>query len=254
MTRSPPLPPGFVEWHRNGTDGLVRSGYEPFAELLGLAGVPASREGVRGGRATHPVVTLPTGERAVVRRFLRGGIVRHFNRDRYFHGHRGWDELHALELAAAAGVRVPRPLAAVERRGLVGYRASLATRWIAGATDLDAWLRDAREPERCEAMTEVGRQIARMHDAGIAHPDLNLRNVLVAPDGVYLLDFDRVKLGGAPVGEPRRRRDLLRLRRSAVKLGAPVSADAWAALWDAAGYVARIGGEPSSSGRSERRP
>ena len=40
----------------------------------------------------------------------------------------------------------------------------------------------------------VGSVIGRFHRAGVWHADLNAHNVLVAPDGVYLIDFDRGRL------------------------------------------------------------
>jgi hypothetical protein len=70
---------------------------------------------------------------------------------------------------------------------------------------------------------EAGRQIARMHAAGVAHPDLNLRNLLVvageddeeAPgDGsltAWVIDFDRARLFDGPVPPERRAADLARL-------------------------------------------
>lgn len=216
---------------------LVRRGYEAHAALLGLRGAPAADGGwAGGGREPHPVVVLPGGERAVVRAFRRGGAVRHLVRGRYFLGHRAWEELRAAEAARRGGVRTALPLAATERRtGLAGYTAHLATLWIAGARDAAAWLRDADPAGRAAVLREAGAQAARMHAAGVAHPDLNLRNLLVrdAGDGgpeVHLLDWDRARVRPGPVPPRRRGRDLLRLARSARKLGAPVGAEGWAAF------------------------
>ncbi len=61
-----------------------------------------------------------------------------------------------------------------------------------------------------------------MHDAGLAHPDLNLHNVLVVDRSygprIVFVDLDRARLGSAPLGDAARRRALARLRRSAAKL------------------------------------
>jgi serine/threonine protein kinase len=37
----------------------------------------------------------------------------------------------------------------------------------------------------------IGRCIRRFHDAGVHHADLNAHNILLAPEQVYLIDFDR---------------------------------------------------------------
>jgi 3-deoxy-D-manno-octulosonic acid kinase len=76
----------------------------------------------------------------------------------------------------------------------------------------------------------AGAQIARLHAAGIVHPDLNLRNILVAGAEVYLIDFDRARVLARPVSRGARARGLLRLARSARKLRAAVDPAGWAAF------------------------
>ncbi len=214
---------------------LVRSGYEAHAARLGLHGTPPASAGwAGGGREPHPIVELSGGERAVVRTFRRGGAMRHLNRGRYFLGNRAFEELRAAEAARRGGVRTPLPLAAAEHRKFPGYTAHLATLWIPGASEAAAWLA-SDPPEHDEALREAGRQVGRMHGAGVAHPDLNLRNLLVREAGdavpeVYLLDFDRARLASGGVSPARRRADLLRLARSARKLGTPVGTGGWAAF------------------------
>ncbi|HEX2189169.1 MAG TPA: lipopolysaccharide kinase InaA family protein [Longimicrobiaceae bacterium] len=215
---------------------LVRRGYEAHAALLGLRGTPAADGGwAGGGREPHPVVVLPGGELAVVRAFRRGGAVRHLNRGRYFLGHRAWEELRAAEAARRGGVRTPLPLAATERRAALGYTAWLATLRVAEARDAAAWLGTAEPAQREAMLREAGTQVGRMHAAGVAHPDLNLRNLLVreAGDGapeVLLLDWDRARVHAGPVPGRRRARDLRRLARSVRKLGSPIDAEGWAAF------------------------
>jgi len=230
----------FVLVAEGGARALVRRGYEGEAGVLGLHGAPTGVGTVAGGRAEHPVVVLARGERVVVRAYRRGGLVRHLNRDWYLLGHRAFQELRVTEHAAAAGVRVPTVLAAVERRAGAGYRAALATREIAGAEELPRWLEGRDRESARRALAEAGRQIAGMHAAGIVHPDLNLRNLLVvgAPAGpqVYLLDFDRARLLSGAVSARLRARGLLRLARSTRKLRAPIDEDGWEAL--RAGYGA----------------
>ncbi|HET6233159.1 MAG TPA: lipopolysaccharide kinase InaA family protein [Longimicrobiaceae bacterium] len=170
----------FVPVEAGGARMLVRRGFEAHADVLGLSGEPASPERIRGGREAHPVVALPDGTRAVVRGYRRGGAVRHVNHATYFLGHRAFAELRATERARAGGVRVPVVLAAAERRAGLGYRATLATALIPASAEAARWLADVHDAAlRTEMLREAGRQICRMHAAGVAHPDLNLRNLLV---------------------------------------------------------------------------
>src|ERR1700741_1545912 len=124
---------------------LVRRGWEEAAAVIANA-ERATRSGtVGGGREAHAVIDLPNGERAVVRRYRRGGLVRHLNRGLYFGGNPAFDELRATERARAGGVRAPPVIAAVERPAWIGYRALLATLLIPDARDGAAWLADAED-------------------------------------------------------------------------------------------------------------
>jgi 3-deoxy-D-manno-octulosonic acid kinase len=224
----------FVELRAPSARILVLRGYEAHVEVLGLAGDPVAGRKVGGGRAEHPLVELPGGEEVLVRRYCRGGAIRHFTAATYFLGRRSYHELWVTERARAAGVRVPVMLAAAERRRAFGYGAWISSRWIPRARDLAAWLPGRSPEEAVRVLEAVGTQIGMMHAGGVAHPDLNLRNVLVASgdgrDEVYLLDFDRGRVFPGPVSLARRRSDLLRLARSARKLGASIPDRGWFAL------------------------
>jgi 3-deoxy-D-manno-octulosonic acid kinase len=232
-----PAMAGFLEGKAGDVRVLVKDGYEGWVKgALATDGAWVGVRSVAGGRVEHPLVALPDGEWAVVRRYRRGGMMRHVNRARYFLGHRAFEEVRATERARGAGVRVPEVLAAGEGRRRLGYEAWLATRWIEGAIGLDGWLASVSEAERLVVLRLAGEQIGMMHRGGVTHPDLNLRNLLVvAPEGgadpwVHLIDFDRARVSddAAPVGS--RRRNLERLGRSARKLGVALDPAAWRAL------------------------
>jgi 3-deoxy-D-manno-octulosonic acid kinase len=240
MTRPPAAPEAtladFVPMQDGRTRLLVRRGWEDAAEHLADPDQIQAEEVVAGGREAHPVATLPNGSRVVVRGYRRGGMMRLVNRGLYFGGNRAFDELRAAERARAGGVRTPVVVAAIERPARVaGYRAWLATVLLSGGLNLAAWLAaEEDDARRKSALREAGHQAALMHAAGVAHADLNLRNLLVMPaddgDEVYLLDFDKATVTATPVSPSRRERDLRRLARSARKLEAGLGADHWAAF------------------------
>ncbi|HKP75455.1 MAG TPA: lipopolysaccharide kinase InaA family protein, partial [Longimicrobiaceae bacterium] len=118
--------------------------------------------------------------------------------------------------------------------------------------DLFAWLAaEADETRRTAVLGEGARQIALMHAAGVAHPDLNLRNLLVAGDEVYLLDFDKAAGSADPVPTARRARDLRRLARSARKLHASIDWPAFRAgygdAWPPGLDLAKLPAESSTN-------
>ena len=94
-----------------------------------------------------------------------------------------------------AGVGCPEWMAAGEDgRG----RAFLVIRETPGMTDLRTWLRRKTDPEaRLRLARSLGAALARMHAAGITHPDLFAKHVLVAADGetVQFLDWRRAANG-----------------------------------------------------------
>jgi len=227
----------FVPLEHEGARMLVRRGYEDSARLLVEYKTLPAVETLGGGREAHPVVVLPTGEKAVVRAYHRGGLIQRVNASRYFGGNRAFDELRATERARTGGVRTARIVAAIESPHAVGYTAMLATLLIPGARDAARWLAD--ETERDPMLRDAGRQLAAMHDAGVSHPDVNLRNLLVAeregaPE-VWLLDFDKARVYAGPVTRTRRATDLRRLARSARKLRVDIGPDGWAALQEGYG-------------------
>jgi len=199
----------FVEIHRRGATALVREdAIGPVGDaLFDHTGCTPLRE---AGRGTILRFTVPGGH-GIVRRYLRGGMVRHLLKDRYLLANRPLHEFRLHRYVQTRGLRVP-PILGVcwERRGL-WVQGSLATLEVAGL-ELPAWLR--REAGGAEQMLRrCGELIREMHDFGVLHADLQVKNIFVAEDGPYLLDFDNARRR-ANVPPQARGRNLLRLRRS----------------------------------------
>jgi 3-deoxy-D-manno-octulosonic acid kinase len=172
-----------------------------------------------GGRGGVAYVDAPQGE-CVLRHYHRGGMVAALLGDRYrWHGAdrtRSFAEFRLLQRLRALVLPVPAAVAARYRRHGPYYTADIITLRIADADTLAHRLAQGRFDE--ELAAQVGTCIARFHRHGVFHADLNAHNVLVNPQGIHLIDFDRGHLR-APAGTwPRA--NLHRLRRSLLKLGA----------------------------------
>jgi len=220
-------PPGYRRWSENGTDvvatddvaGGVARALEEAPSLARWAARHAERT-ARGGRGTLHVARIGDVLSAV-RHYRRGGWMAPLLGDRYLdHPPRPFRELATSHTLRQAGVRTPRIVAAVVMAARVGYRADLATEWLEPGHDLEALLRPGAYPPgaRTAALVAAGREIGRAHRAGLAHPDLQHRNLFVRPVGEawegWLLDLDRATIGepGAYAG-----RAMARLDRSLVK-------------------------------------
>jgi hypothetical protein len=182
---------------------------------------------VVGGRGAVSRVALADGGHAFVRRYVHGGAVGTLLGDLYWQRpSRPLRELAATEAARRAGVIAPEVLAAAALpAGPLLYRAVLVTRALDGRRALGSALRDAGDAAARRAwITCAVRAVRRLHRAGIHHPDLNVGNVLVGArpeDDAALIDFDRARVGDAPVGRLAAALARRRLARSIAKLGLP---------------------------------
>jgi len=172
-----------------------------------------------GGRGGVAIIATPAGE-CVLRHYRRGGLVATLMGDRYLwtgaDRTRPFMEFRLLAEIARLGLPGPAVVAARYCRHGPFYGADLITRRIADAQTLAECLAAGRLDG--ELAEEVGALVARFHRDGIWHADLNAHNVLVAPNGLYLIDFDRGRQRTPAVAW--QRANLLRLRRSLLKLGA----------------------------------
>jgi 3-deoxy-D-manno-octulosonic acid kinase len=178
------------------------------------------RDQARGGRGSVVFVETPAGVCAL-RHYHRGGMAAPILGDRYLwtgrERTRGFAEFRLLAELRRRGLPAPEPVAArFCRRGGIYYTADLLTRRIEHIRTL-AELIAADELDAALA-GRVGVLVARFHAEGVDHADLNAHNVLVGPNGLWLVDFDRGRIHGSQ-GEWSQA-NLRRLRRSLLKLGA----------------------------------
>ncbi|MEO8809015.1 MAG: 3-deoxy-D-manno-octulosonic acid kinase [Rhodanobacter sp.] len=178
-----------------------------------------------GGRGGVAIIETPLGD-CVLRHYRRGGVVSALLGDRYLwtgaDRTRPFREFRLLTEIALLGLPGPIPVAARYRRHGLFYRADLITGRIMHAQTLaDCLASGCLDRPLAE---RVGALIGRFHRAGIWHADLNAHNVLVTPDGLFLIDFDRgYRRARRPVWQ---QANLQRLRRSLVKLGATSEGEA----------------------------
>lgn len=177
----------------------------------------------------------------VLRHYYRGGWISRLSRDRFLYcGQefaRSFRELALLARLHAAGLPVPRPVAARIRRQGLFYQADILQTRIPHAEDLISLLgRRALSPEEWHT---IGSMLADFHQAQVFHADLNSHNILLDASGKpWLIDFDK---GAIRRGERWKAANLARLARSLRKEKQLQNATCWQAPdWDylMAGYQA----------------
>lgn len=205
---------------------------DPRPDLSGHALALGMAEG-HAGRGRGKVIFVQVGDRHwAVRPYRRGGWIGRLVEDRYpwlgAERSRAFREWRMLAKLHAAGLPVPRPVAAGWRRYGLFYTAELVTLRIPGAAPLSARLAEGKAVN----WHAIGRMLADFHALGAFHADLNAHNILLDEDGrAWLLDFDRGRFR-APGGW--RQRNLARLERSLRKIAAEPGAPAF----DPAGWRA----------------
>ncbi len=157
------------------------------------------------------------GQNCLLRRFAHGGMLRNLFRERYIgENPRAVRELDILDTLREQGFPVVEPVFALVEKKVLGYRQALAT--VRQSDGVDLATLDNLSSDK---LAELVRLLERFFDAGLYHPDLNIKNILFkeATGAFFLLDFDRAALLSGPLVPMERRRIYQRLFRSFDKLG-----------------------------------
>ena len=230
------IPSGFVRIEGRASLLIVRKEWAGrVQEALG----PLDQAWVRIGqrrftaRGRSGIASFPMGDDSppmMVRSYVHGGILAGITRDLYWGFHRALDELTVAELAREEEVRTTPPIGILCRQ-VIGpfWRLAYLSEEVSDSEDLIHYCcRVADYPPETAAMEkrgvirEAAAQIRRMHDIGIFHADLHLKNLLLQrqPAGapkVYIIDFDRaVEHPDLTLGQ--RLKNLKRLARSVRKV------------------------------------
>lgn len=223
MTPGPAPPPGFQRLEDGGARVWVRPEARAWVEgalrdhgslYRAAARDPAARR-MEGRGPVYAIPAAPDEVQAalgepgggwVVRRYRRGGSVARFLGDRYLRVGlpRPFREVEASEALRARRLPTPRVVAAAAYPAGIFRRGDLVTVEIRGAVELAEVLFDpdrrgvAGSVDRKEALGAAGALIRRAARAGVHHPDLNARNILLqwsggAPDA-HLVDLDRCRV------------------------------------------------------------
>ena len=215
--------------HRIGSTWLVLDQARS-ADLIGLRLADARvRQGLfarapRRGRGSAPSVELAGGRSLVLRRYRHGGLFAPLSRTLFLGPQRPLRELSVTARAEASGAPVPHVMCLVLWPVLGPlWSAVIGTHEVRPARDLLDALEEADPRQRHALARKTGAAIRKLHDAGVEHLDLQLRNILVTDnDGgrIVVVDLDRAifhRWGLVPTR--RRASNLARLARSAVKAG-----------------------------------
>ena len=183
-----------VETHRNYRLGFAHSlAAEDRDHLIDHLGKPvtAATDPLQG-RAQVDFMSLPAWGAFVVKRYMRGGLMRHIIRRYHLRSgqSRGESEFRMLQKLRENDFPVPQPFGWAEH-GRLWVQTWLFLAEIPGAQTLAEISRE--DPARAETLLgSVSKLINRLGELNIHHVDLHPGNVLIdALDQVTLIDFDK---------------------------------------------------------------
>jgi len=154
---------------------------------------------MQGRGATYAVALPQSTERVVVRHNRHGGLFGPITGFLFFSPTRAPRELEVSLALRKLGVPTPEIVAYVlyPPGGLL-QRSDVCSREIAGSRDLAQILARDGGTERAAAFAATAELVASLARAGARHHDLNAKNILLTYEMAYVLDVDRMTLGGKP--------------------------------------------------------
>jgi tRNA A-37 threonylcarbamoyl transferase component Bud32 len=237
-------PPGYTIIKENASTVAVKKEYEGPLMRLGIsqperllkkgASVPGTSKG-RGPVLSVPIEEMP-GVRIMIRKYLRGGLVRFINNDTFLGNQRPFNELYIGAEAYAKDIPTAETLAAVSiKKTGPFYNGYLITKELTSCTDLPQYLKELSKcsnidflEKKEQVLVKTAETIRIMHDKGFLHADLNMKNILInslTPENIFIIDWDKSVLKNN-LTESERSSNIIRFCRSMEKLkqqGVPVA-------------------------------
>jgi tRNA A-37 threonylcarbamoyl transferase component Bud32 len=150
----------------------------------------------------------------VLRKFYHGGVFRNLFKDKFFEKKvRAFEEFKVLQFLTQKKLPVVKPLFAMKSNNFP-YSQCLATKFLENSNDLVNF--DSFSNKLIE---KIFKQIELFFDAGLIHSDLNIKNILIKNNEIYLIDFDKAKIANSSLPVKKRIQIYKRLFRSFDKTG-----------------------------------
>ncbi|OPZ58197.1 MAG: 3-deoxy-D-manno-octulosonic acid kinase [Deltaproteobacteria bacterium ADurb.Bin510] len=203
---------GFSSVSNGITTVYYKEACAELVELIPVAGPIGEASDVSGRSPIHYL-----GEDYVVRHLTHGGLFRHITGDRFLSTQRTLREMFISHQLIAAGIPTPEIVAVRFVRREPGYAIAVISRRLQDAVDLLTYLKEPR-PDAGQLLRLSGVLIRRMHEAGVLHADLHLKNILLDKNRAPLIiDLDKSFIFPEPLSAAQRALNIRRFERSCRK-------------------------------------
>ena len=244
MFKNISIPPFYSLVEKGNVFLLLKEKYKDFLLQQGIEDIKTffkknlQSANYLSGRIPHPSIPIKNNERMVIRQYSHGGWLQPINRDLYLFGSRSFQELTLTEEIRSCDIPTIQPIGAIHQLVFPPfYKAYFLSLEIPDAKDLVQYFWEigagsSRENTvfKRKIIRSAGLLLREFHQSGFFHGDLQLKNILVAGDQLFLIDFDR-SFRKRTLSIRERMKNLLRLNRSVEKwkrLGLPMTqTDRW---------------------------
>ena len=234
------IPPTFSMVKEGSTTLFIKEGYkETILRIVSdnernksnVASFAQNRDsiGVKFGRGSYLSIPVASNgkERFVIRDYKHGGLLGKLFGGLFLNGNRPLNEIFINEIAFQRNVPTAEVIAVTKRKlwGLF-YKASFISKEVTDAVDIIQFFQESSlefiQKSKRFVISTLVKLIRNMHDAGIYHADLHLKNILLKENtkgefNAYIIDLDKsVFLDKLTINQ--RIKNLLRLDRSVEKL------------------------------------
>jgi tRNA A-37 threonylcarbamoyl transferase component Bud32 len=152
----------------------------------------------------------------VVRTLMHGGVFRHITAKRFLSPNRTIRELKVSAYLAAHGLRTPEILAVRLIKAGLFYSIDVVSKFIPDSKDLLVHF-EKGHTDSLELIKKSGSLIRQIHDLGVYHTDLHIKNLLMENSGnLWVLDLDKA-YQFALLPEFMKQMNLKRFMRSIIK-------------------------------------
>jgi 3-deoxy-D-manno-octulosonic acid kinase len=177
---------GYSTLHESNITVIYRSSRAGLKDLLRVHG-PLGEESTLRGRSMIRIIEPDL----VVRALMHGGLFRHITGKYFVSPARTLREIQISSFLVSRGIRTPEILGVrILEKGFF-CNIDVISRLVPDSTDLLAYMETTRD-DGGQVLMESGKIIRRLHNLGVYHTDLHVKNLLLdSGKTLWILDLDK---------------------------------------------------------------
>lgn len=170
-------------------------------------------EKLLSGRRTAKIIDYK-GKKYILKKEVRGGLFSSILTDKFFSLSPFYREIEISSLLSSKDLTIPILLLFGIKKNFL-YKVYSLTQYIDDAFSLKDIVLNKNLIE--ERVIRAGETIAKMHNLGLYHFDLNLGNILFSKDKTYIIDLKNSYFYNSPLNCFLAKKNLLRVFQSYIK-------------------------------------